>query len=343
MTILDLSFNSDASLLSCTTNQGFNVYVLTDTIELNKKRDTQGGIGIMQVLNKSNISVIVGGGDAPIRPKNFLSIWDDNKDGLDKIIFHVDLREQIKAALINKASIIAVLKKKICVLTLMGPEKGHLRYTPLETYQNDLGLCAMSQDENNPIIATLGKNKGEIAIWKPKQAEYKPIRAHVNNISAIAMNKEGTRVATASEAGTNVHIYDTETGQLMYQFRRGTSVTGAKPAKIYDICFDNTSQYVVCCSSNGTIHVYELYKNEADTKNVQSRIASIKTWIPLMSGYLGSHWSAETIYTEAKDRMICQFDSNNVLHVVSYDGKYIRVSDKAGEKFKKVEVNEIKI
>lgn len=54
------------------------------------------------------------------------------------------------------------------------------------------------------------------------------IQAHKNELSCIAINQQGTRIATASEQGTLIRVWDTSTRSQLVELRRGTD-----PASIH--------------------------------------------------------------------------------------------------------------
>lgn len=56
------------------------------------------------------------------------------------------------------------------------------------------------------------------------------ISAHQNPINCIAVNSTGTLLATTSEQGTLIRVFNTKTGDKLAEFRRGTVAT-----KIHDL------------------------------------------------------------------------------------------------------------
>lgn len=54
------------------------------------------------------------------------------------------------------------------------------------------------------------------------------IAAHRNELGCLALNQQGTRIATASNMGTLIRVWDSTSKNLLVELRRGTD-----PATVY--------------------------------------------------------------------------------------------------------------
>lgn len=82
------------------------------------------------------------------------------------------------------------------------------------------------------------------------------IAAHRSAISRVAFNVEGTLLATASDKGTIIRVFNPLTGQKLHQLRRG-----AYPAVIYYLSFSLRSDFLCVTSDSDTAHIYRLQGN----------------------------------------------------------------------------------
>ena len=79
------------------------------------------------------------------------------------------------------------------------------------------------------------------------------VEAHRSPLACIALNNEGTLLATASDKGTIIRVFSVPDGNKLYQFRRGSM-----PSKIYSMSFNTASTLLCVSSSTDTIHVFKL-------------------------------------------------------------------------------------
>jgi len=307
MSINNLSFNSLTTTLTCCTDQGYIVYSLQPQLEKKMYVELNGGVGMAKNYNNTNMIVLVGGGTKPFKQKEVFVLYDQKEASS---IIEIDMKEPIKNILINKDNIVVVLEKKILVFNW----RGTVIDTKL-TFSNPNGLCVMNSALN--VIVTLGTKKGEIAIWDYLSDNYKTIEAHLTNIEAIAISNDGLSVATSSEVGTIIRVYDTKSKILKSEFRRGTS-----SSTIYNLEFNNTSNVLACCSSHGTVHFFDLSSDEQTRKNTKSFLAGYGSYI---SSYFDSEWGFKQVSIGNLNKSIASFDENNDFHIVTYDGSYYKI------------------
>lgn len=313
-----LAFNQHASHLSCATNNGFVIYSINPSLQKKIVMDKNGGVGIMNILKKTNIYVLSGSnliGDSfnyngTTTSKNVLIVWD-HKD--NKGLIRIDFSEPIKNLLIHhKDKIVVCVKDKIHIFASF---TGKL-LAERETFNNPNGIACISNTDDLKIV-TLGNRKGEIIIWNFDINESeKVIQAHDNNIECLAINKNGNLVATSSELGTLIRIFDINIGNKLFEFRRGT-----QPSKISSLAFSYDDKYLACCSTrNGTVHLFDMSDTE---RNTHSKLVGLKDYLP---GWVGSCWSFKQHYLGTFSKCVCDFDDKGILHVASYDGNYYKVS-----------------
>ena len=105
-------------------------------------------------------------------------------------------------------------------------------------------------------------------------------RAHESELMALALNYDGSLVASASEKGTLIRVFSTSSGMvakshdlriLTLEFCKGEMLhelrRGAERAIIHSICFNSASAYLACSSDKGTIHVFSLLEDEEGEQN----------------------------------------------------------------------------
>lgn len=183
----------------------------------------------------------------------------------------------------------------------------------LETNQNPNALCVLCPNSNKSLLAFPARRSGHVLVVDLANTERAPleIAAHDSMISCLALNLQGTRLATSSERGTLIRIFDTATGQKTAELRRGSN-----QAKIYCINFNQQSTSVVVASDHGTIHVFNLEEPSKDNPGLQ-----------ILPKYFSSHWSfcKFSIPTGPSIHCICAFgaESNSII-VISADGNYYK-------------------
>ena len=97
------------------------------------------------------------------------------------------------------------------------------------------------------------KKIGFVEILSETQTERKKIEAHKSTLCALEVCSNGHKMATASEKGTIIRIFDIVKGECIQELRRG-----AEYATIYSLAFDLKSRWLACSSDSGTVHIFSL-------------------------------------------------------------------------------------
>ncbi|ESL08662.1 hypothetical protein TRSC58_03632 [Trypanosoma rangeli SC58] len=81
------------------------------------------------------------------------------------------------------------------------------------------------------------------------------VKAHHCAVVCLAMTRDGTKLATASERGTTVKVFESSSARLLYHFRRGV-----KAARMLSLSFAPASPlsglWLAALSNTGTLHVF---------------------------------------------------------------------------------------
>ena len=88
---------------------------------------------------------------------------------------------------------------------------------------------------------------------KPARHPAAIIAAHTSGLAALAVLPSGRLLATASDRGTLVRVWDAHSGKLVRELRRGSD-----KAEIYGIAFRPDEQDVAVWSDKGTVHIFSL-------------------------------------------------------------------------------------
>lgn len=119
----------------------------------------------------------------------------------------------------------------------------------------NIGVCALSANAENSLLAYPSDDKvGILQIVNCiTLVPVCVIAAHRSAISRVAFNIDGTLLATASDKGTIIRVFNPLTGQKLHQLRRG-----AYPAVIYYLSFSLRSNFLCVTSDSDTAHIYRL-------------------------------------------------------------------------------------
>lgn len=90
------------------------------------------------------------------------------------------------------------------------------RIIKLETVENLGGVAAVNSDKNQAIFACHSNEVGKIKVINfDRNNEITLIHAHRSHVTALALNWQGSLVATASFEGQVIRVFRTSDGKMI--------------------------------------------------------------------------------------------------------------------------------
>jgi len=113
--LLTCSFNQEGSWLAIGTTSGFSLHSLYPQYSVYFQRQLKGGIGLVEMLFRTSLMALVGGGPAPQAPPHRVLIWDDN---IRKEIGDLSFRQVVLSVKLRKDAIAVALRDRVYVYHL---------------------------------------------------------------------------------------------------------------------------------------------------------------------------------------------------------------------------------
>ena len=274
------------------------------------------------MLNKSNILALVGGGTLPKFSKNKIVIWDDHQ-GI--IMMQIRFNSDIIKVKMREDCIISILENRIYLLEINTLETIDI----IDTFDNPNGIFSMS-NINNKLNIAFPQNKGKIQLEyyniikeNFKKDETKIINAHESYIAFLTLNNEGNVLATASDKGTLIRIFNVYNQEMITELRRGT-----KNTTINCLAFDINTEFVACTSEVGTVHIFDIHEinklfEKNEDKNKSNNESNKKEKIKNTKLIKIKERSFAKFKVQEK-KSIIRFVQNNSFVVLTSDGKFYK-------------------
>lgn len=309
--VLFIGFNCDQNCFFCSTETGFFVYN-SDPFMERFRREFDGGIGIIELLGRSNILALVGGGNQPEYSPNKVIIWDDYQS---KVITELEYTTEVLSVKCRESRVMVSLYHKTYIYNFSDLRLQH----QYETYPNPKGICDLSLDGN--VLVVLGNRAGDVRVEHLNTKKSHIIHAHQSDISQLCLSQDGSLLATASKKGTLVRIWDTMSGDMIKELRRGID-----PVNILSLTFNSNNTTLCVSSDKGTIHIYSLMARKELAQHEKNK----KSTLSFMSGFLPTYFSSEWSYFSFQVPHFhngkCAFSSEdpNTIIVLTHEGRYYK-------------------
>lgn len=201
------------------------------------------------------------------------------------VICELTFPSAVLAVRLNRKRLVVVLEDEIYLYDISNMSL----LTNIATSPNPNATCALSPSSENCFLAyPLPKPREDTQDKRPSHAPpaslYAPvtsgdvliydtltlravnvIEAHKSPLSCIALNNDGTLLATASETGTIIRVFSVPKGGKLFQFRRGTY-----PSTIYSMSFNAASSMLCVSSTSDTVHIFRLQQPMPQGVSTQS-------------------------------------------------------------------------
>ncbi|KAK9739816.1 WD domain, G-beta repeat [Popillia japonica] len=319
--IVNIKFNQDQGCFVCCMQTGLRIYNVEPLVgKAHYDIDLVGSVGQCEMLYRTNILAVVSGGSRPKFSDNTLLLYDD---AAKKFVLELTFPSSVRAVRLRRDKLIVALLTQIHVFSFPSPTQ---RLFSLETKENPKGICEVSPltSAERQILVFPGHKLGSIEIVDLFNTEIGvssspvTIPAHRNEIGCIALNQQGTRIATASNKGTLIRVWDSVTKARLVELRRGSD-----PATVYCINFSRDSDFLCCSSDKGTVHIFAIKNTNLNRRMTLSNLG-------ILGNYGESQWALANFTVPPECACVCAFGSNNSVIAICLDGtfhKYVFNSD----------------
>ncbi|RWS07590.1 WD repeat domain phosphoinositide-interacting protein 4-like protein [Dinothrombium tinctorium] len=318
-TINALRFNQEKSLFTCAMDSGLRVYNVEPLAVKSCLEETEtGSIAIAEMLHRTNLFAIVAGGAKPKYAENTVLIWDDLKK---QFVLEFTFSSPVVAVRLRRDRLFVAERNRIHAFTF--PQNPKKLFT-VATGDNPRGLCEVSpyNSSERQVLVFPGHKCGTIQITDLTATEpgfsASPINinAHQSAVAFIALNAQGTMVATASVKGTLIRVFDSLRRNLLVELRRG-----GDNATIYCINFSPDSDFLCVSSDKGTIHIFALKDTHLNRRSKLSGVG-------ILGNYGDSQWALANFTVTAECACICAFGSKTTVYGTSIcvDGTFHKYS-----------------
>ncbi|RXK39691.1 hypothetical protein M231_03046 [Tremella mesenterica] len=289
--VLSITFSPDGRLFTIATETGYEIWRTYPLVIVRRRIVLSGTLALVVPLLDGPLLVLQGGGRTPVYSPNKVIIYHD---GLGIAVAELEFEERVRNVAIRRSTFCVALSHRVIAFEYgfrqptQGDVKGKGKEAGFwvhkigewETAENELGLMALSTNTVSTLLALPGRQPGHVQLNNlppcppPASENTKPsqdwgerqhrqgqtfrnpiILAHDHPLSTLACTANGSHILTTGELGTLVRVWDTTTGGLEREYRRGMDPVRMWGAKFEFGSMDKGGR-LVGWSDKGTVHVF---------------------------------------------------------------------------------------
>ncbi|ODM92796.1 WD repeat domain phosphoinositide-interacting protein 4 [Orchesella cincta] len=299
-------------------NDGLRIYNVEPLVEkMHLDNASVGSIVHCEMVYRCNLFAIVGGGQQPKYASNAVLIYDDIRK---RPVLEFAFAQPVLSIKCRRDRLVAVLKTEVHIFSFPNHPK---KLFSVSTRSNPHGLCELSPGIKNVVVFP-GLQVGSVEIldlskpeWSDPSSGKTPanIHAHQGELACFSINNSGSLIATASDKGTLIRVWDLLKLVLLNELRVGFS-----SAILHSINFSVNSDLLCCSVDVGNIHIFDLKTTHLNRPS---------TW-GFFGKYMESQWALANFTVTPECVCICAFESDSSVVALCKDGTIHRYAFTSG-------------
>ena len=316
MPINNIRFNQDGSLFCVCHTDGYSIYNVDPFECIDRVRYDDGGLGNVEMLYQSNLLALVGGGSATSLPKfpvNKVILFDAKRN---EQIGQVEVRLPVTGVRMDHNVLVISVSNRVYIYSIdleCPPTREAIKFLGAFDSLNrkQSSLAVEMSDKGVCTIAFPGKPVGTVEIVRLNTGDTGKqeislggiMTAHDSQIACLAVSKSGRHLATCSQKGTLIRVFDIQQDRgrrsMTHEFRRGL-----EHVEINSMTFSDDDEKLLVCDGplKGTIHVFNL-----DTCLKKTVVQHPKQLKHVLPKYFTSTWSHAQIHLDPGDPFVARF------------------------------------
>ncbi|OAA60246.1 phosphatidylinositol-bisphosphate-binding protein [Niveomyces insectorum RCEF 264] len=240
---LSASFNLNCDCFIVGTNNGFRLFDAATCKQLARRAFRDGGVGLVEIVGRTNIIPLIGGGRKPVQSPLKILVWDEKRERFTREILAAQPARGLR---VLGKKLLVVLEEEVRLYAIDRQPACEVSFT---TTANPRGLCAVSRTH----FAIPGRIPGHVKVVHNETQNVSIIPAHASELAALSLSRDGSLLATASEKGTLIRVFLTANNGRVTELRRGVD-----QVTIFALGFNPSGTLLACTSDKGTLHIFDI-------------------------------------------------------------------------------------